>query len=57
MGIQDRPPYLPPEKSICRSRSKLEPDIEHWTGSKLGKYIKAVYCDPAYLTYNAEYIM
>ena len=21
MGIQDRPPYLPPEKSICRSRS------------------------------------
>ena len=31
---------------------QLEPDIEQWTGSKLGKeYIKAVYCHPAYLTY------
>ena len=30
----------------------LEPDMEQWTGSKLGKeYIKAVYCHPAYLTY------
>ena len=30
----------------------LEPDIEHWTGSKLGKeYVKAVYCHPVYLTY------
>ena len=29
----------------------LEPDIEHQTGSKVGKeYIKAVYCHPAYLT-------
>ena len=28
------------------------------TGSKLGKeYVTAVYCHPAYLTYNAEYIM
>ena len=46
-----RPPYLPPEKSVCRSRSKLEPDMEQQTGSKLGKkYIKAVYCHPAYLT-------
>ena len=26
--------------------------MEQWTGSKLGKkYIKAVYCHPAYLTY------
>ena len=32
--------------------------MEQHTGSKLGKeYIKAVYCHPAYLTYNAEYIM
>ena len=32
--------------------------MEQQTGSKLGKdYIKAVYCHPAYLTYNAEYIM
>ena len=30
----------------------LEPDMEHWTGSKLRKeYIKAVHCHPAYLTY------
>ena len=30
----------------------LEPDIEQWAGSKLGKeYNKAVYCHPAYLTY------
>ena len=30
----------------------LEPEMEQWTGSKLGKeYIKAVYCPPAYLTY------
>ena len=47
-----RPPCLPPEKPVCRSRSKLELDMEQWTGSKLGKgYIKAVYCYPAYLTY------
>ena len=48
-----RPPYLPPEKSVCRSRKKeLEPDMEQQTGSKLGKeYMKAVYCHPAYLTY------
>ena len=31
---------------------QLEPDMEQWTGSKLGKvYIKAIYCHPAYLTY------
>ena len=30
---------------------QLEPDLEQWTGSKLGKeYVKAVYCHPAYLT-------
>jgi len=48
-----RPPYLPPEKSVCRSRKKeLEPDMEQQTGSKLGKeYVKAVYCHPAYLAY------
>ena len=33
-------------------KQELEPDMEQWTGSKLGKeYIKAVYCLPAYLTY------
>ena len=33
-------------------KQQLEPDMEQWTGSKLGKeYVKAVYCQPAYLTY------
>ena len=33
-------------------KQQLKPDMEQWTGSKLGKeYIKAVYCHPAYLTY------
>ena len=33
-------------------KRQLEPDMEQWTGSKLGKeYINAVYCHPAYLTY------
>ena len=32
-------------------KQQLEPDMEQWTGSKLGKeYIKAIYCHPAYLT-------
>ena len=45
-----RPSYLPSEKPV--RRQQLEPDMEQWTGSKLGKeYIKAVYCYPAYLTY------
>ena len=47
-----RPPDLPLEKPVCRSRSKLEPDMEQQPSSKLGKeYIKAVYCHPAYLPY------
>ena len=38
-------------------KQQLELDMEHQTGSKLGKaYVKAVYCHPAYLTYT-EYIM
>ena len=32
-------------------KQQLEPDVEQQTGSKLGKYIKAVYCHSAYLTY------
>ena len=33
-------------------KQELEPDMEQWTGSKLGKEnIKARYCHPAYLTY------
>ena len=34
------------------NKKQLEPDMEKWTGSKLGKeYVKAVYHQPAYLTY------
>ena len=33
-------------------KQQLKPNMEKWTGSKLGnEYIKAVYCHPAYLTY------
>ena len=33
-------------------KQELEPYMEQWTGSKLGKeYVKAVYYYPAYLTY------
>ena len=31
-------------------KQQLEPDMEQWTGSKLGKeYVKAIYCHYAYL--------
>ena len=39
---------------ICMQvkKQQLEPAMEQWTGSKLGKeYVKAVYYHPAYLTY------
>ena len=33
-------------------KKQLEPDMEHLTGSKLGKkYDKAIYCHPDNLTY------
>ena len=33
-------------------KQQLEPDMEQWIDSKLGKeFVKAVYCHPAYLTY------
>ena len=39
------------ETCIQVKKQQLEPDMEQWTGSKLGKeYVKAVYCHPAYLT-------
>ena len=48
-----RPPYLPPEKLVCRTEATVRKlDMEQLTGSKLGKeYNKAVYCHPACLTY------
>ena len=34
-------------------KQQLELDVEQWTGSKLEKeYIKAVYCQPVYLTFT-----
>ena len=33
-GGNTRPPDLPPEKSVCRSRSNLELDMEQQTGPK-----------------------
>ena len=36
---------------------QLEPDMQQWTGSKLGKkYVKAVYCHSLFSLYS-EYIM
>ena len=49
---------LPASWEICMQikKQQLEPDMEQWTGSKLGKeFIKAVYCHPAYL--YAKYVM
>ena len=51
MGI---PAILPASWEICMQvkKQQLEPDMEQWTGSKLGKeYVEAVYCHPSYLTY------
>ena len=32
-------------------KQQLEVDMEQQTGSKIGKYVKAVCCHPTYLTY------
>ena len=43
----------PASWEICMQvkKQKLDPDMERWSSSKLGKeFIKAVYCHPAYLT-------
>ena len=38
-------------------KQQLEPDMEQWTGSKLGKEcIKAVYCYPAYFNFLSSKI-
>ena len=43
----------PASWEICMQikKQELEPDMEQQTGSKQEKYIKALYCHPAYLTY------
>ena len=51
MGIPDHLICLL-RKLYAGQEQQLEPDMEQWTGSKLGKeYIMAVYCHPDYLTY------
>ena len=51
MGVPDHFTCLP-ETCMQVKKQQLEPDMEQWTGSKLGKeYNKAVYCHPTYLTY------
>ena len=45
---------LPASHEICMQvkKQQLKPDMEQWTGCKLGKkYVKAIYCHSAYLTY------
>ena len=49
--VQKIPEKSPWEMCTQVKMQQLELDMEQQTGSKLGKeYIKAVYCDPAYLT-------
>ena len=50
MGILDHITCL--LRNLYADQEATEPDMEQWTGSKLGKeYVKAVYSHPAYLTY------
>ena len=45
---------LPISWEICMQvkKQQLEHDMKQWTGSKLeNEYVKAVYCNPAYLTF------
>ena len=45
---------LPVSWEICMQikKKELEPYVEQWIGSKLGKeHVKALHCHPAYLTY------
>ena len=55
LGIPDHSTCL--LRNVYASQETTEPDMEQWTGSKLGKKcIKPVYCHKAYITY-AEYLM
>ena len=39
-------------RNLYAGQEETEPEMEHWSGSKLGKeQIKALYCHFAYLTY------
>ena len=50
MGRPDNPTCL--LRNLYAGQEVTEPDMEQWTGSKLGKeYVKAGYCHPDYSTY------
>ena len=50
MGIPDHLTCL--LRNLYAGQEETELDMEQQTGSKSGKeYVKAVYCQPAYLTY------
>ena len=47
-----KPPYLPPEKSVCRSKVTVRTGHGKMDWFKIGKvYSKIVYCHSAYLIY------
>jgi len=51
MGIPDHLAYLL-RNLYAGQEATVRTGLEQWTGSKLGKeYVKAVYCNLAYLTY------
>ena len=51
MGIPDHLTCLLKNLYACQEQ-QLKPEVEQWTGSKLGKeYVKAEYCHPSYLVY------
>ena len=46
------------ETSVQVKKQQLEPDMEQWTSSKLGKeYVKAIYCHPALFNLYEEYVI
>ena len=50
MGIPDHLACL--LRNLYAGQKAIEPGMEQWTDSKLGKdYVKVVYCHPAYLIY------
>ena len=51
-GGNTRPPYQPPEKSVCRSRSKVRTGHGTMDWFQTGKGVhQGCVCHPAYLTY------
>ena len=47
-----KPSDLPLRNLYAGQEATVRTGLEQWTGSKLGKeYVKAVYCNLAYLTY------